>query len=386
MAASPTMADMRLVILTGALTLLLLARAAGASEATSESAAGDPSACSRTTAGVEEVTPSEPTGVGAGLVLDEHMLTDGARDQDYNGGGELTFSGRYPGPPAWLDRALEVVDLDTCPGARYADSEWSAAHAFAAGLLIFTPRDLSAPGIVRGDRPYASEFFLSAGRRYTSPGSDVAYDSSLTVGVLGLPAAASVQRVLHTLTGSVQPEGWSHQISAGGEPTARYSAARQALLDEYGGGNWHGDTKWTVSGSLGTVTEASVALSTRWGRVESPFWAFAPEENMYVQETRPAASPLGFGVPAELFVFAGVRSKLRVYNAYLQGQFRQSDLTYGEADLNHVLGEAWAGVEWRTPSGWTLQYLARWESPELRAAVGSRSIVWGSIEISDTFR
>jgi hypothetical protein len=44
---------------------------------------------------VEEVTPSEPTGVGAGLVLDKHLLTDGSRDQDYNGAGELTFSGLH---------------------------------------------------------------------------------------------------------------------------------------------------------------------------------------------------------------------------------------------------------------------------------------------------
>jgi Uncharacterized protein conserved in bacteria (DUF2219) len=386
MPASPTMVHMRLLVLICALALLLSSGAAGASEAASDSAqAASESPCARTTAGVEEVTPSEPTGVGAGLVLDEHILTDGSRDQDYNGGGELTLSGRHAGPPAWLDRALEFVDLGTCPGTRYAASEWTTAHAFAAGLLIFTPRDLSASGIVRGDRPYASEFFMSAGRRYTSPNSDVAYDSSLTVGVLGLPAAASVQRVLHTLTGSVEPEGWSHQVSAGGEPTARYSAARQALLSQYGAGNWHGDTKWTVTGSAGTVTEASLALNTRWGRVESPFWAFAPEENMYVQETQPVAPPLGVGVPPELFVFAGARTKLRVYNAYLQGQFRQSDLTYGEGSLNHVLGEAWAGVEWRTSSGWTLQYLARWESPELRSGVGSRSIVWGSIGISDTF-
>ncbi len=28
--------------------------------------------------------------MGAGIVLDEHLLTNGSRDQDYNGGGELT--------------------------------------------------------------------------------------------------------------------------------------------------------------------------------------------------------------------------------------------------------------------------------------------------------
>jgi len=360
------------------MTLLVSSGSAGAQT---------PSACAQTTAGVEQVTPSEPTGVGAGLVLDEHLLTDASRDQDYNGGGELTLSGRHAGPPAWLDRALEFVDLSTCPSGRFAGPGWwTSSHAFAAGLLIFTPRDLTASAPVRGDRPYASEFFLSAGRRYTSPDADVAYDTSLTLGVLGLPAAASVQRALHRLTDSVRPEGWSNQISAGGEPTARYSVARQALLGDYGAGMLHGDSKWTAAGSIGTVTEASVAVGTRWGRIESPFWAFAPEESMYVQEAQPAPPPLGLNAPAEIFVFAGARAKVRVYNAYLQGQFRHSDLTYGQGSLNQLLGEAWAGVEVRTSSGWAVEYLARWESPELRSGIGSRSFVWGSIEVSKSFQ
>lgn len=370
-----------------AVTLVVFSSPASASGNASDPAGvGAPSACVQTTSGVEQLTPSEPAGVGAGLVLDEHLLTNGARDQDYNGGGELTLSGRHAGPPAWLDRALGLIDLSTCPSTRFArPGWWTSTHAFAAGLLIFTPRDLTVPGPIAGDRPYASEFFLSAGRRYTSPDADVAYDSSLTIGVLGLPAAASVQRALHRLTDSVQPQGWSHQISAGGEPTARYSAERQALLSNYGSGSLHGDSKWTVGGSVGTVTEATLALNTRWGRVESPFWAFAPEENTYVQETQPVPPPLGLDAPAEIFAFAGARAKLRVYDAYLEGQFRHSDLTYGEGSLNHVLGEAWAGVELRTSSGWALQYLARWESPEMRSGVGSRSIVWGSIEVSRSF-
>lgn len=382
------MAAMRLLLLTCAMTLLAFSGSVRASAVASDSAeAAAPGACARTTAGVQQVTPSEPRGVGAGLVLDEHLLTDGTRDQDYNGGGELTFSGLHAGPPAWLDRALGLIDRSTCSSSRFAGPEWwASAHAFAAGLLVFTPRDLAASAPVAGDRPYASEFFLSAGRRYTSPDADVAYDSSLSIGVLGLPAAASVQRELHRLTGSVQPQGWAHQISAGGEPTARYSAERQALLGEYGAGTVHGDSKWTAGGSAGTVTEASLALNARWGRVESPFWAFAPEESMYVQETQPVPPALGLGAPAEVFAFAGARAKLRVYSAYLQGQFRQSDLTYGEGSLNHVLGEAWAGVELRTSSGWALQYLARWESPELRSGPGSRSIVWGSIEVSRSFQ
>jgi hypothetical protein len=329
--------------------------------------------------------PAEPAGIGAGFVLDEHLLTDASRDQDYNGGGEVTQSGHSPGLIGrTLDRALGWVDQDSCKvGA--AGLEGQSAHAFAGGLLVFTPRDLSARKVVRGDRPYASLFFMSAGRRYASPDSAVAYDTSLTVGVLGLAAAADVQRVLHDITGSVQPKGWSHQVSDGGEPTVRYSLARQALLARFGAGPWSGDSKWTSAVSLGTVTETSVALNARWGRIESPWWAFTPEQDTYVQETQPVPPPISAGAPPEVFAFAGMRLKARAYNAFLQGQFRHSDLTYGEGDLNPILGEAWAGVEWRSASGWAIQYLARWESAELRSGVGSRSFLWGSVEIAKSF-
>jgi len=331
----------------------------------------------------------EPAGIGAGFVLDEHLLTNASRDQDYNGGGEVTQSGRSPGfIGRELDRALRFVDRKSCDVTGIPGLEEDPAHAFAAGMLVFTPRALGARNVVRGDRPYASLFFISAGRRYASPDDEVAYDTSLTVGLLGLAAAADVQRVLHDVTGSVQPKGWSHQISDGGEPTARYSLARQALLANFGQGpgSWRGESKWTGAVSLGTVTEASVALNARWGRIESPWWSFTPEQDMYVQETQPVPPPLADGAAPEVFAFAGMRAKVRAYNAFLQGQFRHSDLTYGEGELNPVLGEAWAGVEVRSASGWAIEYRARWQSAELRSGIGSRSFLWGSVEIAKSFR
>jgi hypothetical protein len=343
--------------------------------------------CWPTTAAANQPSAAEPGALGGGIVFDEHVLTDGARDADYDGGGEVTLSGERGGfLGRALDRALGFIDGATCPGKRFSGEDWEVRHAFASGLLIFTPQDLGARGIVQGDRPYASLFFASVGRRYTSPEADVAYDSTFTVGLLGLPAAEAVQSALHRLTDSAHPNGWSHQISAGGEPTARYNLARQALLGNFGDGAWRGDAKWTAAASAGTVTEGSVALNARWGRVESPWSSFTPEQNMYVQETQPEAPPLPAGAPAEVFAFAGVRAKLRLYNAFLQGQFRQSDLTYGEGSLNQVLGEAWAGVEFRASSGWSVQYLARWESPELRSGIGSRSFLWGSVEVARSFR
>jgi len=389
-------ATMRLAVPSCTMWLLLVcfATAHADGHATTDGGEDSPVACRTATpargeqpqGSASQPSESEPGALGGGIVFDEHLLTDGTRDEDYDGGGEVTLSGQRAGLLGrTLDRALGFIDAATCARTRSAGADWHVAHAFAAGLLIFTPQDLAARDLVRGDRPYASLFFVSVGRRYTSPDAEVAFDSTFTVGMLGLAAAEAVQNALHRLTSSTKPEGWSHQISEGGEPTARYNFARQAHLAEFGDGLWHGDSKWTAAASVGTVTEASLALEARWGRVESPWWSFAPEETMYVQETQPVPPPLPPGTPAELFVFWGMRAKARAYDAFLQGQFRHSDLTYDEGELNPILGEAWAGVELRTSSGWSVQYLTRWESPELRSGVGSRSMLWGTVEVAKSF-
>jgi hypothetical protein len=98
--------------------------------------------------------------LGGGIVFDEHVLTNGTRDEDYAGGGEITLSGLRGGIVGRaLDRALGFIDGATCPRTRFAGADWAVGHAFAAGLLIFTPQDLPAHGVVDGDRPYASPFF-----------------------------------------------------------------------------------------------------------------------------------------------------------------------------------------------------------------------------------
>jgi hypothetical protein len=60
---------------------------------------------------------------------------------------------------------------------------------------------------LHGNRSALAQRSVSPQRRYVSSDSDVAYNSSLTVGMMGLAAASSVQHALHSLTGSVQPQG-----------------------------------------------------------------------------------------------------------------------------------------------------------------------------------
>jgi hypothetical protein len=333
----------------------------------------------------EAAAPQEANDIAVSITLDEHIFVDPYADHDYNGGGELTYSGARAAQWLSVDPPLGLIDWAL--GIAGTNTSTSApAHVLAGGLLIFTPQNLRATEPVKGDRPYASLFFVSNGRRYVAPDSSTAYDSSLTLGELGLESADGVQRALHRLTHSPQPQGWNHQISDGGEPTARYSIARQELLGQESLGGWDRlDWKWTSAASLGTVTEASIALNARWGRVASPWWATTPEQSMYILEPQPALPVVPAGISPELFVFAGSRFKVRAYNVFLEGQFRHSDLRYSPGEVNVALGEAWVGAELRTSSGWELRYIMRWESPELRAGLDSRSFVWGSLEIQKSF-
>src|SRR5579863_4919339 len=44
-----------------------------------------PASCLPLAGPTADASSSEPGGVGAGIVFDEHLLTDGKKDEDYNG-------------------------------------------------------------------------------------------------------------------------------------------------------------------------------------------------------------------------------------------------------------------------------------------------------------
>ena len=93
------------------ITILACSPTAHAQERSSAASGGtDGNACAPAQQATDR--PAEPAGIGAGLVLDEHVLTDASRDQDYNGGGEVTRSGRTPGIVGRsLDQALGFIDM-----------------------------------------------------------------------------------------------------------------------------------------------------------------------------------------------------------------------------------------------------------------------------------
>lgn len=310
--------------------------------------------------------------------IDNDLFAGGEKDRDYTGGFGITISGeRARDGLLSLDPLLRRLD-EWSTGANSEDA--NVHYARQIGLMAFTPSNTLVTEVQPDDRPYASLLFLSNGRVNVDADDRAAWTSSLTIGVLGLSVSENLHSAVHELVGSERPLGYDHQISAGGEPTARYTLARQNLWIADPSGLV--DVKTTVQGSVGFLTETSASISLRAGRFNSPWWGFAPELTDYMAAPVPSESYRG---GRELYVFAGARVKARAYNAFLQGQFRHSDVRYGSGDIEPLLAEAWIGVVTQVLDQTQLSYALHYQTAELRDGPASRDALWGAVQLTHAF-
>lgn len=312
---------------------------------------------------------------GVRVQLDNDLFAGGERDRDYTGGFAVAISGT-----AARDGVLSLDPLLARIDALSGDEGAHVHHARQIGLIAFTPKDIAATAPIYDDRPYASLLFASNGRVRVDADDRHAWTSNLTVGVLGLSLSEQLQSAIHDVVGSDKPRGYEHQISAGVEPTARYSLARHALWIANPNGTI--DVKTTVQGSVGYLTEASAAVSMRIGVFDSPWWSSAPELRDYIAAPVPAVS--NHGRP-ERYVFAGARLKARAYNAFLQGQFRDSEVRYSASELEPVIAEAWIGVVMQLMNQTQLSYSLNYQTAEIRHGPAARDAWWGAVQLTHTF-
>ena len=311
------------------------------------------------------------------LTLDNDMLVPGSRDQDYTYGISVAATGTrarefllsLDRPLGWIDKALGVAGIGRTS---------VTGHSFEAGIFGFTPeqKELSQP--LYDDRPYASMLYLSSSRVQVNPADRVAWHSTFTVGALGLDLAGDLQNGVHKVVGSEQAEGWEHQISDGGEPTARYAVARQKTLPL---STENVELKSTLEGSVGYITEARWSLSFRAGKLHTPWWQSTPELARYGERNNTTANT---GI-REHYLWGGVALVGRAYNAFLQGQFRDSDVSYDSDQVNHGIAEAWLGYTWAFSDGDRLSYVLRGHTSELKDGVGDRNVLWGGLVFAKMF-
>jgi hypothetical protein len=80
-----------------------------------------------------------------------------------------------------------------------------------------------------------------------------------------------------------------------------------------------------------------------------------------------------------------VKLRARLYNSFLQGQFRDSDVTYSSSELNHLLLEAWVGVTTVLENDLSVSYTIRHQTEELETGRGARGFTWGSLSVTQRF-
>lgn len=368
-------------------SLLMLALVSG--HAYSADPLGDNAANSAVpgNAGTSTKEMTEPYSTGWSFYIDNDIFSPSPRDQDYTGGMSATIAGQraadifFSTDPllGLINKTLGLAQADPGAGVR-------ELHSLQVGLAAFTPGDISISGITPGDRPYSSLVYVANSRlTLDSRHPDTVQQTTLIVGVLGTALVPKGQEIFHELIGSEQPNGWDHQISDGGEPTFRYSYALQHLLVSGGDGTRTYEIKPSFEAGVGYVTDANVALSARWGRISTPWWSFAPDRSEYFAQPSTGLARDQPGSPREFYVWAGAKLKARPYNAFLQGQFRHSDLTYDRDEVRPVLLEAWVGVTGQVSRNYWLSWVLRYQTSELRTEPGDRNMVWGSVFINRYF-
>lgn len=327
-------------------------------------------------------TADEAAVNGVRVQIDNDLFSGSSHDRDYTGGMAVTISGSYARDGLLsLDPLLRRIDGLTTAHAEQPGNQSTVRHALQTGLIAFTPADITATQPLQDDRPYASLLFVSNGRVRVDADNRAAWSSSLTLGVLGLSMSGRLHSAVHELTRSEAPGGYDNQISAGGEPTARYTLARHYLWIANPSATV--DVKTTVQGSVGYLTETSAAISMRAGQFSSPWWSFAPELRDYITAPLPV-EPAAYSRP-DIYVFAGARLKARAYNAFLQGQFRDSVVEYSASEIEPVVAEAWMGFVTQLFEQTQLSYTLNYQTAEVRYGKAARDSVWGAVQFSHSF-
>lgn len=315
------------------------------------------------------------------LAFENDLLAGDERDKDYTYGINLAFTGpevdRLPFEPSRLQAAMDKFVQPLLPASKLSEANRVSLvrNTVEYGLYGFTPDDITVSEVQSNDRPYASLIYAQSSTETIDVLNNVSWAQSLSVGLLGLNFVGSLQQSFHSTTDSSEAKGWGHQISDGGELTAKYSIARQKFWSPAN----HWEIKTTAQASLGYITEASYGISLRAGNIRSAWWGFKPELVSYGERSNINSNN---NWVAESFFWAGFSIKARAYNVFLQGQFRDSDHTYDKGELNHYFVEAWLGYTIGLRNGYRISYGLRGHSSEIEEGKGDRNLVWGGLVFS----
>lgn len=311
---------------------------------------------------------------GWAVYIDNDKLSPRGTDRDYTG----SFAISYAAPenqelPFAFDEAVEIFG----DGREYAPGTLST-HGFEAGVVAFTPANITIAAPQPEDRPYASLVYVTGKQHRVDVGDNSSFARSLTLGIFGLAAASGIQREIHQLLKNNQPRGWNNQISDGGELTFRYLWEYRQLQGDhvYGDGR---RLQWaTAMGfSAGYLTEGILGLNLRYGHLTDPWWSFHSSPTGFGD--RMLSVPGQYGNGSGFYLWASISASLRLYNALLEGQFRDSAVTYDNDQLRPGTGHVSVGVGWTFDNRWRINYYLQTQASEVKSGLADRTFTWGGI-------
>jgi hypothetical protein len=324
----------------------------------------------------------EDDDTGWSLHIDNDLFFPTARDQQYTGGLALILSGKRAADYWYsLDPFLNILNRWSGFSSLYSNIPPYQLHSISFGIEAFTPANTNTALPIQNDRPYANIVFLSNTQLNANLKDQIIYHSNFSLGVIGSELGENFQKELHRVLGNDVPQGWENQISYGGEPTAMYTVTRQKLhiLDQLKDG-MSVELHSVLGASIGTTTEVGFGFGGRIGRITTSWWEFSPVFGDYINLGTPFASRPRTG-DRELYAWAGVVARYRIYNALLQGQFLDSEVVYGADDLIPLITEGVFGITWEPVKHWTLGLSLRSRSSEFRNSSGMNTD-WGSLTLS----
>ncbi len=321
----------------------------------------------------EEVEKKKEHNSGIGFYIDQDMFVPFSNeDRDYTMGFAVEFfwakeKGLYP-----LDGLVKTAG--EWLGIEKSDED--IVYSFMLGTLAYTPDDLSDSQPIYNDRPYSSLIYLSNKRVLTDGKNALA--AEVLLGLIGSKLPGEFQAGFHSMyreafdleptDDPVEPKGWRHQISDGGELTLRLRLTNSRVQEKLSIPKKL-DVTTTMGLSLGFQTNANLGFAIRAGKLRSPFWSLPYD-------------PVNRGnfVPSkaedEWYFWTAFNARFVAYDALLQGQFRHSEVTFNYDEIEHVVYDGGIGLTLGFDES-QLTISANMKSADLK--ILPRKQIWGGI-------
>ncbi|WP_295902940.1 lipid A deacylase LpxR family protein [uncultured Vibrio sp.] len=252
-------------------------------------------------------------------------------DQDYTNGLFLSYTSGAINTP-WLLTPLSL-------------SAWGAASLdkfeFTIGHKMWTPNDIEASVPIANDRPYAGYFHGEF--NFISLHPQQAQRFNLTLGTTGENSlAGQAQKLVHSITGSDDPNGWDYQVDEGMVGSVGY-------LSHFNLGrhNSFGNTELEFSnvseGNVGGFrSDLSTGIMMRWGTDLGGNMGAAN-----ISAENPFRAGMIGASNSAWFVFTGIEGRYRFNDVTIEGERPNiSDPQNYPSTLENwqssaVLGAAW---------------------------------------------